>query len=53
MLWVDPSFQAVIFMDAPVRDSIFTKLFFWDGEGLKHFEMVYSNSEVKIFKVIF
>lgn len=53
LLWVDPSFRAVIFMEASVRDSIFTRLFFWNGEGLKNFEPVYSNSEVKIFKVEF
>jgi len=49
MVWIDPSFRMIIFMDPPIRDSVFTR-FFFDGEGLKNFEMVYSNPEVKIFK---
>ena len=53
LLWVDTSFQIVIFMEANVRDSVFTKMFFWNGDDLKNFELVYSNQEVKIFKVKF
>ena len=61
LLWVDPSFQVVIFMDPAVRDSVFTNMFFFNGEGfpqfgiqpLKHFHLVYSNPEVKIFNVTF
>lgn len=50
MAWIDPSFRVIVFMDSIVRDSVFTKMFFFDGEGLNNFEMVYSNPEVKIFK---
>jgi len=53
MVFVDPSFQAVIFMDAQTRDSVFTKMYFFNGSGLTKFEPVYVNSEVKIFKVLF
>jgi dolichyl-diphosphooligosaccharide--protein glycosyltransferase len=53
LVWVDPSFQVVIFMDAQIKDSVFTKLFFFDGKGLTHFEKVFGNSEVKIFKIKF
>jgi len=52
LLWVDPSFQTVIFMQPEVRDSVFTQMFFWNGAGLQHFQQVFSNSEVKIFKVV-
>jgi len=52
LLLVDPSFSAVILMEAAVRDSILTRLFFWNGEGLNNFILVYSNPEVKIFKAI-
>lgn len=53
LLWVDSSYSYVIFMPPAVRDSLFTRMFFWNGQGLKHFEYVYGNAELKIFKVIF
>jgi hypothetical protein len=53
MVWIDPSFRLAIFMEKEVRDSLFTQLFFFDGKGLKNFELVYSNPELKIFKVKF
>ncbi len=53
MLWVDPSFRAVIFMDPSIRDSLFTRMFFWNGQGLEKFELKYSNAEMRIFKVKF
>lgn len=52
MVWVDPSFTVAIFMDGAIRDSIFTKMFFFDGEGLQHFDLVYQNPEIRLFKVI-
>lgn len=59
MVWTDPGFQQVIFMTPKVRDSVFTNMFFFNGEGLKEvginplkkYDMVYSNGEVKIFKL--
>jgi len=51
LLWVDPSFQVSILMQPEVRDSVFTKMFFWNGKDLNNFQMVFSNPEVKIFKV--
>jgi len=35
-----------------LRDTVFTKMFFLDGQGLNHFKEVYSNPQVKIFKVV-
>ncbi len=51
MIWIDPSFRMVLFMDPKTRDSIFTRMFFFNGEGLENFNLVYQNPEVKIFKV--
>jgi dolichyl-diphosphooligosaccharide--protein glycosyltransferase len=53
MLWVDPTFQVAMYMPPAVRDSLFTRMFFFDGQGLSHFTQVYQNSELKIYKVIF
>jgi hypothetical protein len=51
LLWVDPSYRLVIFMQPEVRDSVFTKMFFWDGKDLNNFDLKFNNPEVKIFKV--
>lgn len=50
MVWIDPSFRVIIFMDPSIRDAVFTKMFFFNGEGLNNFEFVYQNPEVKIYK---
>lgn len=50
MVWIDPSFRVIIFMDPKIRDAVFTKMFFFNGEGLNNFEFVYQNPEVKIYK---
>jgi hypothetical protein len=50
-VWIDPSFQSVIYMNPNIRNSVFTHLFFFNGQGLNSFQLVYDNGEVKIFKV--
>lgn len=52
MVWVDPSFQIAFFMDPAIRDSIFVKLFFWNGQNLTKFKQVFANGEVKVYKVV-
>lgn len=53
LVWVDPSYKYVVYMPSSVKNSVFTRMFFWNGEGLKHFKLVYSNPEIRVFKVIF
>lgn len=53
MLWLDQSYQTAIFMDPTVKDSVFTRMYFFNGEGLKNFKLVYQNPEIKLFKVSF
>lgn len=50
-VWVDSTRQIAIFMSPNIRNSVFTDLYFFDGQGLKNFQLVFSNGEVKIFKV--
>jgi asparagine N-glycosylation enzyme membrane subunit Stt3 len=50
---VDSSFQQATYLDPQIMISVFTKLYFGNGQGLNHFQLVYNNGEVKIFKVIF
>ena len=51
LLWVDEGFKNAIFMEAAIRDSVFTKLFFFSGAGLNKFSLVYQNPEIKVFKL--
>lgn len=54
LLWLDPSRQVVIFIPPEMESSMFTRMFFFNGEGLEHFEFVNSwGGEVKLFKVKF
>jgi asparagine N-glycosylation enzyme membrane subunit Stt3 len=53
LIWIDPSFRNLIYFAPSIKDSIFTKTFFFDGEGLKHFKLVYANPEIKLYKVNF
>jgi len=53
MLWIDPGFGSAIFMEPSIRDSVFTKMFFFNGNGLNNFELVYSNPEIRLYKVAF
>jgi len=53
LIWIDPSFQNLIYFAPSIKDSIFTKTFFYNGEGLKHFELVYQNPEIKLYKINF
>jgi asparagine N-glycosylation enzyme membrane subunit Stt3 len=52
MVWVDSSYQMAIFMDPLTRDSLFTRMFFFNGAGLEHFELVFQNPEIRLFKVV-
>jgi len=53
LVWVDPSFRNLIYFAPAIKDSIFTKTFFYDGKGLEHFGLVYSNPEIKLYRVNF
>ncbi|RKZ24946.1 hypothetical protein DRQ26_06710, partial [bacterium] len=53
LLWIDSSLRYVIYADKNIANSMFTKMFFFNGEGLKHFRLVFNTPEVKIFEVDF
>lgn len=54
MLWVDPSKQIVVFIPPELETAIFTRMYFFNGAGLKNFEIVNNwGGEVKLFKVKF
>lgn len=52
MLWVSPDMQFVIFVPEEIIDSMFTKMYLLNGEGLEKFKIVQNfGGEVKLFKV--
>lgn len=61
LAYIDPSFGSAMYMQPSIENSIFTNMFFFDGKGnaqlgiapLQKFKLVYSNPEMKIFKVDF
>jgi asparagine N-glycosylation enzyme membrane subunit Stt3 len=61
LVFVEANSPVLLFMDSKIRDSVFTNMFFFNGQGnqqlgipkLNHFKLVYQNPEVKIFEVIF
>jgi dolichyl-diphosphooligosaccharide--protein glycosyltransferase len=47
-------FRQIIYMPPELENSMFTRLFFFNGQGLKHFEYVKEwGGEVKLFKIKF
>ncbi|MEM5803965.1 MAG: STT3 domain-containing protein [Candidatus Aenigmatarchaeota archaeon] len=52
-MWVQPDFRAIIYLPEQISNSIFVRTFFFNGEGLQHFKLVYSNPEIKVYNVIF
>ncbi|MBU5689729.1 MAG: STT3 domain-containing protein [Candidatus Aenigmatarchaeota archaeon] len=53
LLWVQPDYRVLIYLPPEVENSIFIRTFLFNGEGLKHFKLVYSNPEIKLYKVSF
>ena len=49
-LWIDQGFQTAIYMPSQVENSMFTRMFFYNGKGLNYFEPAYMNAEVKLFR---
>jgi asparagine N-glycosylation enzyme membrane subunit Stt3 len=52
LVWMQSDFKSLIYFAPAIKDSMFTRLFFYGGEGLKHFEPVFSNSEIRLYKIV-
>ncbi len=54
MLYVTPDMRYAFFIPKEVENSMFTRMFFFNGAGLKHFKLVKNfGGEVKLFEVVF
>lgn len=53
LIWIQPDFRSLIYFSPEVANSIFVRTFFFNGQGLEHFKLVYSNPEIRLYKVSF
>lgn len=54
VLLLDPSFGSIMYMPAELENAMYTRMMFFNGEGLKHFKLVNSwGFEVKLYKIDF
>lgn len=51
-IWIERDYSYVVLIPVNLRDNVFTKQFFLEGEGLDHFKQVFRNEEVKIYEVV-
>ncbi|MBI4170426.1 MAG: hypothetical protein HY514_01940, partial [Candidatus Aenigmarchaeota archaeon] len=54
LIFMEPNRQGIVFIPPEIKDSMFTKMFFFNGQGLQNFEFVDSwGGEVKLFRIKF
>ncbi len=51
-VWIPEDFGYIAIIPPNLRNSVFTKMFFFEGDELEHFKKVYRNNKVKIYEVI-
>lgn len=54
LMYIDPSFNSILFVPAELENALFTRMFLFNGAGLQNFEYVNNwGGEVKLFRVKF
>lgn len=51
-LWFNENRLSVVIIPENLRNTVFTKMFMLEGEGLTHFKQVFKNEQVKIYEVV-
>jgi len=51
-IWIPMHNSYVVSIPPSLRETIFTKMFFLEGQGLEHFKQVFRNEQVKIYEVV-
>lgn len=51
-VWIPNHFAYIVIIPPNLRNTVFTKMFMLEGQGLDHFKEVFRNEQVKIFEVI-
>ncbi|MFQ6010474.1 MAG: STT3 domain-containing protein [Candidatus Aenigmatarchaeota archaeon] len=51
--WVPMNYAYLTLIPENQRNTVFTRMFFLEGQGLEHFKQVFRNEQVKVYEVIF
>jgi hypothetical protein len=51
--WMPSNYGYMTLIPDRLKDTVFTKMFFLEGQGLEHFKQVFRNEQVKIYEVVF
>ena len=51
-VWIPQNYAYIVIIPQNLRNTVFTKMFMLEGQGLEHFKQVFRNEEVKIYEVI-
>lgn len=51
-VWIPQHFSYIVLIPPHLRNSVFTKMFFLEGQNLEHFKQVFRNEQVKIYEII-
>ena len=51
-VWIPSHYSFITIIPPNLRESVFTKMFMLEGQGLEHFKQVFRNEQVKIYEVI-
>lgn len=51
-VWIPEDYSYIVIIPANLRNTVFTKMFMLEGQGLEHFKEVFRNPQVKIFEVV-
>jgi hypothetical protein len=51
-VWIPSHFSYIVVIPPNLRNTVFTRMFMLEGQGLDHFKQVFRNEQVKIYEVI-
>ncbi len=51
-VWIPNFYDYIVVIPPTLRNSVFTKMFMLEGQGLDHFKEVFRNEQVKIYEVV-
>jgi len=51
-VWVPSHYSYIVAIPPSLRNTVFTRMFMLEGQGLDHFKQVFRNEQVKIYEVI-